>query len=353
MFYYILNIPSLARSRSDCPCPPSSAPPRPSNPRQRLLDLLDDLRADLDLLDLDTVDGECYWRGCRLDLLERVEGFCATGLSSEPEDRFHHDDHEEPEEALAFLRQGLRRANVLYAIEARAASLYPRSVWRRLLEGERLAMRSAEAEVTTSGTGAQTLSLKIFSGAWTGEEVESEVRRQNPDRSTWLDDVPDVGPGGTVRLALTFAFADEARAWHEADRPHFPYVLVTIPLPGPPAGVISREYDALVCGLKGWHRALPGRGTRQEKEVALRTWTVGLLMFHGMVFTEAMRVVCQQMQQTEVSQARFGEDRQRVVARVPEAQAYLFVRKPVSLPRVKDRDAPIPEHQVPEDTAAP
>lgn len=354
MFYYNPEYPV------SCPLPerlPVSAllrSPRPFDPRQRVLDLLDDLRDDLDLLDLDTVDGECYWRGCRLDLLHQVEAFCEVEITPEPKDRFNHDDHEEPEEALAFLRQGLRHANTLYATEARAASLYPRSVWRRLLEGERLAMRAAEGEVRGSGTGAKSLSLKIFSGAWTGEEVEAEVRRQDPDRLMWLGDVPVAGVGGDVRLAVTFAFVDEARAQHESDgeRPRFPYVLLTIPLPGPPAGVISREYDALVCGDKGWHRALPGGGTRQEKEVALRTWTVGLLMLHGMVFTEAMRVVCQQMQQTEVSQARFGEDRQRVVARVPEAQAYLFVRKPVSLPRVKDRDVPIPELPVPEEMAA-
>jgi len=319
-----------------------------------MLDLLVDLRDDLDLLDLDTIDGECYWRGCRLDLLRQVESLCEAEIKPELKDRFNHDDHEEPEEALVFLRQGLRRANALYAIEANAASLYPRSVWRRLLEGERLAMRSAEGEVRTSRTGGSTLSLKIFSGAWRGTEVEAEVRRLDPDRSLWLGDVPDDESGGDIRLTMSFALASEARTQAEAggDPLHAPYVVVTLPLPGPPPGVISREYDAIVCGDKGWHRLLPGGGTRQEKEVALRAWTVGLLMVDGMGFGEAMRTVCQRAGLAEAGQTRFNQDRQRLVARVPEAQAYLFVRRPVSLPRLKDRDVPVPGQAVHEDTAA-
>ena len=328
--------------------------PRARNPHQRILTLLDDLVDELELLDLDTIDGECYWRGCRLDLLERVEALCATGPRSTPEDRFTHDDHEEPEEALVFLRQGLRRANALHAIEAKAASLYPRAVWRRLLEGERLAMRSAEGEVHTSGTGAKTLFLKIFSGAWRGAEVEAEVRRQDPDRSNWLDG--GVGPDTSdedVRLAVTFALASEARARvaPSFDPPRVPYVVVTLPLPGPPAGVIGREYDALVCGDKGWHRHLPGGGTRQDKEVALRTWAVGLLMLHGMGFGEAMRVVCQRARLVEVSQTRFGQDRKHLIARVPEADRYLFTKRLPTQPQASGLGVPLQVHPPPEDTA--
>lgn len=342
--------------RGDRLCPPSALrrSPRAPDPRHRILTLLDDLGDELELLDLDSVDGECYWRGCRLDLLERVEALCVTGLRSTPEDRFSHDDHEEPEEALVFLRQGLRRANALYAIEANAASLYPRAVWRRLLEGERLAMRSAEGEVTTSGTGAQTLSLKIFSGAWRGAEVEAEVRRQDPDRSSWLDGGmrPD-GSDGDVRLAVTFALASEARTRAEVggEPPRDAYVLVTLPVPGPPAGVISREYDALVCGNKGWHRLLPGGGTHQDKEVALRTWAVGLLMLHGMGFGEAMRVVCQRARLVEVSQTRFGQDRKHLIARVPEAERYLFIKRLPSQPQKPDPNVPLQVELAPEDTA--
>lgn len=330
--------------------------PRALSPRQRILALLDDLRDDFDLLNLDTIDGECYWRGCRIDLLHEVESLCGAEIKPELKDRFNHDDHEEPEEALVFLRQSLRHANALYAIEADASALYPRAVWRRLLEGERLAMRSAEGEVHTTRTGVTTLSLKIFSGAWRGAEVEAEVRRLDPNRTNWLEGRVKAGePGEDVQLAMSFALASEARVARtgaEGEPLLAPYVVVTLPLPGPPPGVISREYDAIVCNDKGWHRALPGGGTRQEKEVALRAWTVALLMVDGMGFGEAMRMVCQRAGLAEAGQTRFNQDRQRLVARVPEAQAYLFVRKPVSLPRVKDRDVPIPGQPVHDDRAA-
>jgi len=329
---------------------------RPPDPRQRILAVLDDLTDDLEVIDLDTVDGEFYWRACRLDLLDRVEGFCKVGLKPASSDSLDYDAHQNPDDALAILRQEVRRANVVYATEAEAASLYPRAVWRRLLEGERLAMRAAEAVVRNSGgDGGMTLYLKIFSGAWTGAEVEAEVRRQDPDRSMWLDSGgPKDEPDGDVRLAIDFAFADEARARAEADgdSSRFPFVLVTIPLPGPPAGVIAREYKALVCDQRGWHLGLPGGGTRQEKEVALRTWAVGLLMTHGMGFGEAMQIVCQGVGPVEVSQTRFGQDRKRLVERVPEAAPYLFARRIPSDTTTPGDGMLLQVQSVAEDTAA-
>ncbi len=331
-----------------------SAPP--PDPRQRILALLDDVADDLEVIDLDTVDGEFYWRACRLDLLDRVADVCKVGFKPASSELSDNDAHQNPDDTLALLRQEVRRANTIYATETKAADLYPRAVWRRLLEGERLAMRAAEAEVRSSGgDGATTLHLRIFSGAWTGADVEAEVRRQNLDRSMWLESgMPKEEPDGNVRLVVDFAFVDEARARAEADgdSPRFPYVLVTIPLPGPPVGVIGREYEALVCNQRGWHLALPGGGTRQEKEVALRTWTVGLLMTHGLRFGDAMRVVCQRTGLADVSQARFGQDRQRLIDRVPEAQLYLFTRRIASDSRTPGDGMLLPVPSIPEDTAA-
>ena len=311
---------------------------------------------DIEAINLDIVDGEFYWRACRLDLLERVEAFCNVGLKPASSQPLDNDAHQNPDDALAILRQEVRRANTIYATETKAAGLYPRAVWRRLLEGERLAMRAAEAEVRRSGGDeGTTLYLKIFSGAWTGAEVEAEVRRQDPDRAMWLEgDVPKDKPKGDVRLVVEFAFVDEVRARAETreDSARFPYVLVTIPLPGPPAGAISREYEALVRDQRRWHLGLPGGGTRQDKEVALRTWAVGLLMTHGLRFVDAMHAVCQRTGLADVSQARFGQDRQRLIDRVPEAAPFLFTRGAASNPRTPADGMLLPVPSIPENTAA-
>jgi hypothetical protein len=305
--------------------------PTTSSTTTRVLGLLDDLAEDLNAIDLDTIDGEFYWRACRIDLMEQVQRLCADRHKPIQSTISDIDKPEEPDAVLGFLRQGLRHANALYATEAKVAALYPRSVWRRLLEGERVAMRAAEAEVRGDGTGeGRTLYVKIYSGAWTGSDVEAEVRRQDPDRLQWLDGDSDrKGTGNAVRLSVDFSFSDEAdttQAPVELTQRHR-FVTVGIPLPGPPPGVIRREYEALVCEQQEWHRRLPGGGSRQDKEVAIRTWAVGLLVADGMRFPEAMRLVSKRDQIGEVSQARFGQDRQRLVERVPESNPYLFVKR--------------------------
>jgi hypothetical protein len=331
--------------------------PHTPHREKRLLGLLDDLVDDLDVVDLDTVDGEFYWRVCRTDLLDQVEALYRRHVDADPDGHGTIERLADPEDTLAALRLNLRQANSLYGIEAEACLLYPRSIWRRLLQGERVALRAAESEVGPLDGGREhVLRVKVFSGAWTGQEVEAEVRRQDPERSTWLDGAVREAPSdGAVRLAVEFAFTDECKAREESGgHPvRFPYVVVTTPLPVPPPGVISREYQALVCGQRKWHLALPGGGTRQEKEVALRTWAVGWLVAKGTRFGKAMREVCQLASFEEVSQTRFGEDRKHLLERVPEAKPYLYARQSLSdvlepndrLPhRVQQIEASAPAH---------
>jgi hypothetical protein len=309
---------------------------------QRVLGLLDDLAEDVNAIDLDTIDGEFYWRACRVDLLEQVEALCADRHDPQQLDISDIDKPGKPDAVLGFLRQGLRQANALYATEAKAATLYPRAVWRRLLEGERVAMRAAEADVRNAAGGeGRILYVKIFSGAWKGVDVEAEVRRLDPDQSQWLDDDGVHGSAeDAVRLAVEFSFSNETGtepiSTDALQRSR--YITVGVPLPGPPPGVISREYEALVCTQRQWHLHLPGAGTRQDKEVALRTWAVGLLMAEGSRFVEAMRLVSERDLIGEVSQTRFSQDRQQLLLRVPEATSYLFSKIPTrSHPQAMDR----------------
>ena len=317
--------------------------PRSVDRRARVLSLAADLTDDLDVTELDTIDGEFFWRCCHADLLETVEALAdgrprPIGGRAPRDDVAHPDDDREQREVppgvFDYLREGLRFADDFLALADEAASLYPGVVWRRLLEGERVAMRAAEAEVRTSlgrgrSGGEAQLHLRVFSGAWTGREVENELRRlaDAQARRYVVEPEPSVGD---IAVRLAFSFSKVVPVLNQPSDNGLhppPYVEVIAPLPLPPMGAIAREYDALVRQERQWHLRLPGGGSRQEKEVAIRTWAVALLAAAGERFGDAMVTVCRSAGLADVSQTRFNQDRQRLIERVPEAKLYVFTTR--------------------------
>ena len=320
--------------------------------RQRLVAFADELLDELEKVDLDVIDGEFYWRWCRVDLLNQLEElrsrFPSTLLSDQPsEPDLLYEENVltrwlDFEDVFDYLRQGMHFVSNFLNLEEAAADLYPGVVWRRMLDGERVAMRAAETELRVQhheDHGVMMLSLKVFSGAWTGCDVEAEIVRMATYAERWQAPVP-LPPQETLRLRLAFAFADETRARDDAQgdiEPRFPYILVETPLILPPEGTIAREYDALVRGWHGWHRDLPGGVSRQEKEVAIRTWVLGLLMGEGETFNQAMSKIQTVLHLDGIAQARFGQDRKQLIARVPEAKPYLYTRDPSPDESTRDR----------------
>jgi hypothetical protein len=315
-------------------------PGPPPDRRKRLLAFAEDLVGELEALDLDTIDGEFYWRWCRTDLQTSLEQMC-LGIRSvgsypvDPGRRRNEDDAYvgviEPEAAFDYLREGLRFARDVMTVTDEAGRLYPRIVWQRLLEGERVAMRAAEAAIhvdASDATEPPLLRLKVFSGAWTGRDVEEEARRVISGTRYGRFEAPS-GLRDDLSLRLRFTLGDAERARGEAfadDPPRFPYILVEVPLPLPPEQVIAREYEALVREQRAWHLELHGSGSRQDKEVAIRTWTVGLLVGIGVAVNDAIGDVHIQLDLGDITQARFGQDRKRLLERVPEAEPYVFSR---------------------------
>ncbi len=296
----------------------------------RLLAFATDLLGDLELLDLDTIDGEFYWRWCRADLLEPASALPAKlprAIGAAKEGAESQAGIYEPAGLFDYLREGLRFVRDLLAFSDRLAQQYPRIVWQRLLDGERIAMRAAEAEFVTedlAGGSHRVVRLRVYSGAWTGQEVEDEVRRLAFAR--YDDLVQPATPPDSIALHLRFEFVSEKQARKAAldDEPlRAPYVLVVAPLPLPPEKTIAREYEALVRHEHGWHLELPGSGSRQEKVVAVRTWAIGLLVHEGVPVNEAIDVVCLHLNLAPISQSCFGGDRKRLFERVPEAIPYL------------------------------
>lgn len=146
-------------------------------------------------------------------------------------------------------------------------------------------------------------------------------------------DLPiDPPPGDVHRVAATFALIRST----ETPPPPFdplpfaprqlPCVVIRTPVPLPDPESVAREYDAVVRDRLGWHRLLAGTEDRdQDPAVAMRTWAVTLQMNAGIPFAEAMRRVCAAGEPviTEVSHAKFGEDRRRLLERLPEAYGML------------------------------
>ncbi len=359
--------------------PPLTRRPRPDDQWARVLALAADLADDLEALDLDAVDGEFFWRCCRADLLEAAEALTdgrprPIGARAPRADGAAADDgaldlRVEPTEVFDYLREGLRFAGDFLTLADEVARLYPGVVWRRLLDGDRVPMRGAEAEVRHRPDlgGVPLLRLKVFSGAWTGAQVEDEVRRLAASAARWFLGEP-TGDQRALAVRVAFAFVDGAGALVAAGGDGascFPYVAVDVELPLPPEGVVAREYDALVRARRGWHRDLPGGGSRQDKEVAVRTWAVGLLVAAGQPVNDAMDAVARRIGLVGVTQTRFGQDRQKLLERVPEAKPYLFARgsggeagergkgtvalaNPAATGALGNPTAPLPPLQVPE-----
>jgi hypothetical protein len=353
------------------PTPKPAKRPPPSR-GERALALAEDLAEDLAAVELDAIDGEFYWRCCRGDLLELVEdlgekGPRLPGVKAPPKPGMPANDEDslsgtvEPDGFFAYLREGLRLAGEFIALGDEAALLYPEVVWRRLLEGERVAMRAAEAEVRGPFDGGDPpgLILRVFSGAWTGAQVEDEVRRLVAGRPEWFERARVVPTRSTaVGVWVDFSLGEQRHAMADGEdgvAPRSPCVEVSVPVPLPPPGAIAREYDALVRNEFKWHLGLLGGGSRQDKEVAVRTWTVGLLMAEGMLFPDAMHVCASRTELLEVSQSRFGQDRLKLLERVPEARPYIFVRGPgaeaaaraETPPTLANPAAPLPPLQAP------
>jgi hypothetical protein len=318
---------------------PQSLPPAsdPTTRRVRILALARSLSAELAELSLDTIDGEFFWRCCRAEIAETFEArqvsiprpVLGTGPGA-----FHR-----------FWEARRVHANRLHAIWDEHPDLIlmiPLPVQECLIAGERVPMRPPEVQKTRGRPGDRFLagesliSVYVRSGTWVGRDVEDAIARAVAEKprlatesfSNGGEAAPDDGEASSVAICIAFSLhgdltyaGENSPFWGPAD---FPFVEVEVPIPLPPAGAIAREYDAVVRDLKAWHLELPGGiPTRQENEVAVRTWAVGLLMAEGRRFGDAQRDVCGDGILPDVSQSRFGEDRRRLLIRVPEARPYL------------------------------
>jgi hypothetical protein len=310
-----------------------------SDQSQRVLALTRELVADIAAVNLDTIDGEFFWRICRAELSAPFHAR-RVPFPPLPEGPWNWAAYRPMLDA----QQAHRRAwHVVMDEHPDLPLMIPDPVAAALLAGERVSMRPATVRWSIGidrFRGEGILVVEIRAGTWLGRDVERAITWQflhDPilGVSAFQTD-PFAPPRGArdrgVEVRIAFAVhGDLSYAEHEPffwGPGEFPYVEVLVPLPMPPPGTIAREYDAMVREQHAWHEQLPGGISKyQEKEVAIRTWAVGLLMASGRRHRDAMRDVCAVGVLAEVSQSCFGGDRRRLLERVPEARPYLRVMR--------------------------
>lgn len=302
--------------------------------RSATLTVLADLRDHLDEIDLDTIDGEFYWRCCRPDLIQSVDSLRVRirGLR----DRFGDENY------------GVQTLRDYESLQERYQAEFP-NVLDYLVTGGRVALRDAYPTLITMcaydpyrrqpfDAGSETVvELRVFSSAWTGRDVETRIRRHldgpwitEEDRIRFEPTPPRPPNSVAVRVAIAFVNHElesnvlPGHGTHAAFS--LPHVVVSVGIPLPPEGEIGRLYDSIVRESNGWHQRLHGNATRQEKRVAIRTWAAGLLVGSGQKTAVAIYEACDALNELPVSQVQFSQDRVRLISRVPEASTYLRIK---------------------------
>ena len=313
--------------------------PWPSR-RERILaltsDLVDDLR--LDRVDLNEIDGEFYWKICRDDIFGPLSGVAAAYAPRRAEGRIRIDEVDADLNELAMTDPPVAPRSPFLRDYFRVGKDLPEGVVRRLLYGVPIPMREPMfifQDESVSGTQALIYSRSVI-GDELDKGITAEINRY-PARPRHRRDADSAGSADTVSLHIDFALVtdpDSEQFPDLGDSNLLPFIVVTVPDPLPPEGVIARAYDAIVREQHRWHLDLPGSGTKQEADVALRTWAIALLMAGGERFMDAQGEVELRTGHRGVTQTRFGQDRARLIERVPEAEPYLYARGDRSKPLV-------------------
>ena len=295
--------------------------------RNSVLKVLDDLTDHVDV-DVDIVDGEFYWRCCRPDVLAALDALrerwaAVSDPPLEDEDRLR-------------MRQVWREFRELWD---RHGGNLPGGLDGSFV-GRRIHLRGGFGTIVSTPTrdwrrwredGSESrVELRVFSAGWTGSDVERSLREYlarpwitDADREEWAPKPPR--PPDSVAVHVDFQLKESEEVgdpWAGLGRERFaaPHVVVSVGLPLPPKGTVAELYDGIVRGYKGWHHDLRGVPNRQQTAVAVRTWAVGLLVGSGCKVNVAIRDVCERMGAEEVTQHKFGRDRDLLVERVPEAE---------------------------------
>jgi hypothetical protein len=314
---------------------------------RRMSDLLDLVRRfahDLDSVELTHIDGEFLWLWCFpevLPILEELKSIHAIGpwlyrdeLEADQLGIVNAPPIEGRPRWWPFRDEASACMYHRYLdLNHDAAKIIPATVVGAILNGLPVTLRPMNIifnQDFKDGRLFYSVSVLVYSSAATGADVEQALDQAVQEFAIEL--AKSKHPSFHNVRASFFPVFNVEQLQPLVSSPialgvRLPCIAVHVPLPWYSRGGVGREYDVVVRSEQKWHLLLPdAEATRQDKEVALRTWGVGLLCGMGQRFGPAMRRVCEAGHLLEVSQTRFGTDRKKLIQRVPEAEPFLMQR---------------------------
>lgn len=345
------------------------------------LSMAKDLLADLHDLTLNEVDGEFYWRihmwvRSLMIHMHRSGDFVpnAVHTGSDTYQQFRYLNHK-----IAY-------AWMYFETVAHVSEMYPLHVFHAMFQGLPVPMRDPiSIDSLRAGDGIE---IQIHAGSVTGAQVANSLSdwlnsalppgegihilpvtrrtnvvipptsyrlmrdpqlaryiRENEGEAAWreyceatvacdepitpspLEESEKLKFSQSCEWELVTEFDDQWADVSEFLRPQLPFVRIRIEGSVPPPQLIGSQFDYIVRQHNQWHKKLLQDVSRQDLAVAVRTWSVGLLLRRGMKFHDAMQLVVDETDLPWVTQAKFNMDRSRLVARVPEARDILKYRR--------------------------
>lgn len=285
--------------------------------QNRILFLARDLLSDLDNTVLEEIDGEFYWRLCQGDALDRMKDLMRKSEAGDLPENMSPKD---------FILKNMGDPQLSSGVlEGRNATFYglPSFVWDAFVHGRKIPMRPA-TEISLL-KAKPVLFLRVFSPAIRGEHLESILEHFLPPHDASSDEPVAI----TCRFALstTDELSKQLRGTQTSVVPPHIEILASLPIS---RGFVRREYDAIVRDERQWHLQLLGTETPQDKVVAIRTWTIALLMKEGLSFARALRalelILESDTDYLDLSQEADRQARNRLLQRVPDAKACLRPR---------------------------
>jgi hypothetical protein len=197
----------------------------------------------------------------------------------------------------------------------------PRWVWIQLSMGWPITLRPpTELVPARTPRGEPALQAHIYTSRYTGKEVAARFIRDEDARRQRIE--LQVGSAPSMHLDITFV-KDPSELQTDYLVPAAPHVVVTVGYPPPSVHTIANAYDGYFRDHPWLQLELGGGRSNEDKDIAIRTWSIGLLMREGLTFARAVRELEPVLGYLELSQAADLDARKRLIERVPEAKPYL------------------------------
>jgi hypothetical protein len=201
----------------------------------------------------------------------------------------------------------------------------PRWVWIQLSMGWPITLRPpTELVPARTPRGEPALQAHIYTSRYTGDDVAARFIRDEDARRQQIEPQPDSAP--SMYLDITFV-KEPSQLQTDYLVPAVPHVVVTVGFPPPSARTIANAYDGYLRDHPWLALELGGGRSNEDKNIAIRTWAIGLLMREGLTFARAVRELEPVMGYFDYSQEADRQARKRLIERVPEAAPYLSASK--------------------------